>query len=122
MWKWLTVAACVITTGAALAADQKHDGNELIHQCRPVPATGKYIRGNQMEAFKTGQELGRCQGLISAYAEEMNFAGKICIPDDVTYGQVWRVVKKYLDDNPTLLHKHRSTLIKTALVEAWPCK
>ena len=122
MWKWLTVAACVIATGAALAAEEKHDGNELIHQCRLVPATGTTISGDAKEAFKIGQELGRCKGLISGYAEEMNFAGKICVPDEATYGQVWRVVKKFLDDNPTLLHKHRGTLIKTALVEAWPCK
>ncbi len=122
MGKWLTVVACVIATGAALAAEDKNDGNSLIHQCLLVPAPGKTIRGDSKEAFKIGQELGKCKGLISGYAEEMNFVGKICVPEEVTYEQVWRVVKKFLDDNPTLLHKHRGTLIKSALVEAWPCK
>ncbi len=52
----------------------------------------------------------------------MRSVGKICLPDGIIHMQAWRVVKKFLDDNPTLLHKHQTTLIRTALVEAWPCK
>ena len=122
MWKWLTVVACVITTGAALADEHKSDGNSLIHQCRLLSAPGQKFPADQQEAFDIGEELGMCRGLISGYMEEISFVGKICVPKGVTYAQGWRVVKKFLDDNPTLLHKHRGYLIKTALGEAWPCK
>ena len=122
MWKWLTVVACVITTGAALADEGKRDGNELIQLCRLVPATGKFVRGDAQKAFESAEDLGRCRGLISGFLEEMNFRGNTCVPGGVPHVQAWRVVKKFLDDNPTLLHKPQSTLIRTALVAAWPCK
>ena len=122
MWKWLTVVACVIATGAALADGHKSDGNELIHQCRFLPEAEPQQITNSQEGINIGHDMGYCRGLIDGYLDEMIFVGKICVPMDVTYAQGWRVVKKYLDGNPTLLHKHRSTLIKTALVKAWPCK
>ncbi len=120
MWKWLTVAACVITTGAALADEDKSDGNSLIHQCRFI--TEIKLQAPDEEAIQIGYDTGWCRGLIIGLVEEMKSVGKICLPAGVTYMQTWRVVKKFLDDNPTLLHRHRIYLIRTALVAAWPCK
>ncbi len=121
MWKWLTVAACVITTGAALAAEHQDDGNELIRECRFITEPEVRVTDGQ-QGFKIGYDTGWCRGLISGFLEEMSWRENICVPDGVTHTQAWRVVKKYLDDNPTLLHKRYSVLIRTALVEAWPCK
>ena len=121
MWKWLTVVACVITTGAALAAEHRSDGNELILQCRFITEATVQPTDKQ-EAFKIGYDTGLCRGLIEAYYYAMRAVGKVCTPDGVIHTQTWRVVKKFLDDNPTLLHKHRGVLIMTALIDAWPCK
>ncbi len=120
MWKWLTVVACVIATGAALADEHKNDGNKLIRQCRFIiePDMG----ATDEEALEIFYDTGWCRGLISGLAVEMKSVGKICLPAGVTHMQAWRVVKKFLDDNPTLLHRHRIYLIRTALVAAWPCK
>ncbi len=114
--------ACVITTDAALADEHKSDGNELIHQCRFLPEAEPQQITNSQEGINIGHDMGYCRGLIDGYLEEMNFDEKIWVPKGVRYKQAWRVVKKFLDDNPTLLHRHRIYLIRTALVEAWPCK
>ncbi len=59
MWKWLTVVACVITTGAALADEHKSDGNELIHQCRFI--TEATVQATEEEALETGYNTGYCR-------------------------------------------------------------
>ena len=121
MWKWLTVVAYVIATGAALAAKEKYDGNELIRECRFITEPTVQFTGGE-EGYKIGYDVGWCRGLISGHFEEMIWRKNICVPSGVRHVQAWRVVKKFLDDNPALLHKRESKLIRTALVEAWPCK
>jgi Rap1a immunity proteins len=45
-----------------------------------------------------------------------------CIPDEVTRGQVVRVVIKYIDQHPEQTHELFGFLAYDALKEAWPCK
>jgi len=44
-----------------------------------------------------------------------------CAPDNVTEGQLIRVVHKYLATHPEYHHKHGSILINAAFAEAFPC-
>ena len=74
------------------------------------------------EGYNIGYDMGWCRGVISGHFNEMIWRKNICVPGGVFHVQAWRVVKKYLDDNPTLLHKYQGTLIRSALVEAWPCE
>lgn len=45
-----------------------------------------------------------------------------CVPAEVNNGQVFRIVKKWLDDNPDKLHWRADTIIYVALLQAFPCK
>ena len=45
-----------------------------------------------------------------------------CIPDEATYEQLWRIVTKYMEDNPKYLNQEISWLTLAAIFEAYPCK
>jgi len=45
-----------------------------------------------------------------------------CIPAEVSFNEAAKVVIKYLNDHPEKLHMADTVLIRTALVEAYPCK
>ncbi len=46
----------------------------------------------------------------------------VCVPDEVTVGQITKVVVKYLKDHPEKLHLGAGLLTMTALKDAFPCK
>ena len=45
-----------------------------------------------------------------------------CLPDRVQIGQLLRVVKKFLQDNPNTLHFSASSLVKRAVADVFPCR
>jgi hypothetical protein len=45
-----------------------------------------------------------------------------CMPEEVNNGQMLKVLKKWLDNNPEKLHWRADTIIQSALMEAFPCK
>ena len=60
-----------------------------------------------------------CFGYIIGAADAN--ASSICTPSRVTKGQVFDIVKKYLNDNPAQLHKDADVLVLNALQQAFPC-
>ena len=45
-----------------------------------------------------------------------------CSSSSVTVGQIVKVVSKYLENNPEKLHLSASSLIRAALMQAFPCE
>jgi hypothetical protein len=45
----------------------------------------------------------------------------VCAPNGVTVGQVTAVVLKYMRENPQSLHLFGDAVIRTALINTWPC-
>jgi len=76
--------------------------------------------------------MGYCAGYVSgvmdveavwnATEKGVSKATHYCIPKEANNGQVLRILKKWLDDNPAKLHWRADTIIHHALVEAFPCK
>jgi hypothetical protein len=47
---------------------------------------------------------------------------EICVPSEVTMGQVVRVVVQYTDNQPARHHELFGVLAVEALRKAWPCQ
>ncbi len=108
------------------------DGNDMLEHCRPF---FNDISGIPTPGLTTPQklDLGYCAGYLQGVLD-VNEAWKIvegrrsravqyCFPSaGVPNGQVLRIIKKGLDDNPDKLHKQPSVIIHAALVQAFPCK
>jgi hypothetical protein len=68
---------------------------------------------------------GQCMGVVSAMIAAGPLLGpenRSCPPEGVNIGQGTRVVIRFLDANPNLLHYDFRSLVMLALKTAWPCK
>ena len=74
--------------------------------------------------FNSGYCLGFIHGMCSMhdYAARKYSARLYCAPDEVTNGQVRRIIIKFLKDHPNRLHETDLILAVDALREAFPCK
>jgi hypothetical protein len=115
--------AGMLGSGAAMAADLRYDGNELLGQCQ------EYIKAADKEKNYSVYDVAMCagytQGVVNAvyfYSDTLKKDEKFCMPETVTNGQVVRIVVKYLKDNPKDLNEGRMSLVWSALMDAYPCK
>jgi hypothetical protein len=93
-------------------------GNKLIEYCESYGVEKKTPTGFQKSAWCTGYILGVVSGMIY-----LDFKNQFCIPSkNVTNEQITKVVIKYLKENPQRLHEIYTSLIFTAISEAFPCK
>jgi len=94
--------------GAALS------GNDLMEKC------------SNTEKMILNYPDGFCDGFVLAVAEVLRNASvaelRACISETATYGQLGRVVGKYLRNHPEQLHHSAHSLVAKALSEAFPCK
>ena len=127
----LTVAVislAIVIPISAQAAKDSGTGSDLLSYC------GLYrnmLDGNDPRDMEAMSEIMRCVGFlqgIGAVLGEMEASVNtttadlgICMPDAASTGQITRVVVKYLEENPALLHLSQDTLAIAALVHAFPC-
>lgn len=91
------------------------DGNDLAKEMVEYEKSENNM--NLVSAFLAGQYGGYIDGVTDSSA------GIIwCNPSNVTYGQTYKIVSKYLNNNPEKLHLSAESLINNALKEALPCK
>jgi hypothetical protein len=88
-------------------------------------AAGAFDTGNVLLAKmqdQTSMDYAYSLGFVTAIADSTNYeASAICLPTHRTKGQLWSVVKKYLEANPGNLHYSAYSLTFTALDQAFPC-
>jgi hypothetical protein len=93
----------VFTTGNDLAKEmveyEKKENNDLVG------------------IFLGGHYTGYVDGITAVTAGLM-----WCNPGNVTPGQIFKIVSKYLNNNPENLHFSADSLVVQALKEAFPCK
>lgn len=111
------LALLVLFSGNAYA-----NGNELLRNCQSALALE---RGGQSptDSARAIQCLGYLQGFsgLNALYEQVQQKTFWCLPDGVRNEQIVRVVVKYLQSHPELLHQSKAGLAALALGEAFPC-
>lgn len=105
------VVAVLCGTTSVHAKELRSDGNELLQYCTDESPTLVGLNHS-----------GRCFGYLKGFVDTMSlFALPNCMPDEVTMGQVRRIVVKHLQDHPAELHYSMVSLVNLALNEAYPC-
>lgn len=101
------------------------DGNYLLQSCQ---ATIMVLDGKQAPSDLT--QVGYCLGLVGGVRETIDIIKQnekdsvvgICVPAEANTYQLIRVIVKFLQNNPSMLHENRTALTIGALVTAFPCK
>jgi hypothetical protein len=81
-----------------------------------------------MERIDTGYCAGYVDGVISMEVMWKGVEGKTshvshyCLPEEVPHGQIFKIIKKWLDSNPDKLHWRAGTIIHSALLQAFSCR
>lgn len=118
--KWIFVLIFFkISTGMAIV-----DGNILFQDCNnaiKVFDNNNYAT-NYYQSNEQFTQTGICLGFVSASTDIYIITNTICVPNNSTYEQYIRVVKKFLDNNPDKLSQPAANLTLMALIQAFPCK
>ena len=103
------------------------DGNTLMSLCQNADRTA------QTQEPSEPASVLQCQAYIEGVFTGYSMVSKalnlkqvgienVCVPDEVTLGQITKVVVKYLKDHPEKLHLGAGQLTMTAIKDAFPCK
>jgi hypothetical protein len=90
------------------------DGRELLPMCKVTVA---YLSDNQRPQGDDFSE-GYCLGLVTGVSETSD---DVCSMG-VSSVQMVTAVVKFLEDHPDRLNLKTTTLVRQALMRAWPCK
>jgi hypothetical protein len=107
------------------------DGNQMLEKCHtwfkdepppPNPPQKEIIDAGYCAGYFDG--VLESQSMLFAIDKQDHVQGRrrYCRPEEATNGQVMKVVKKWLDNNPEKLHCAGETVIFLALVDAFPCR
>ena len=92
-------------------------GNDLLRKCENVLSSSTETVDS---AFCLGHISGFFEGLSLKVSEQST--NLTCYPESpVTAAQLLRIVVKYMQDHPELLHHPYKFLVADALSEAFPC-
>ena len=114
-----------------------NNGSSLLTNCKAYV----YLNDNKHEferniadhdslasGYKFTTNAHQCLSLIRGMDElnniyrAMNNNVYFCIPDEVTTGQLARIMVKFLEDNPARLHESDTILITHAFIQLYPCR
>jgi hypothetical protein len=99
------------------------------HRRRPALPDVTLLPACKSSALSDAYEQGICLGIIigvSGMAREARAHGDatyLCmdIPSGVTFGQMRRVVVRYIEERPARMHELFRSLSLEAMQAAWPC-
>lgn len=101
---------CLATLSPSNVSAAFYSGNDLIELCEATQSDSVYF-----------QKASECRAYIVGVYD--SFTGyEFCPPQDVTMGQVVKIAKKYISNNPELSHKQAMVLVLSSLIDAFPCK
>ena len=90
------------------------DGKELLPMCK---VTAAYLSDGHTPQGNDFSE-GYCLGLVTGVAETSDDVCSMGVPSV----QLVIAVVKFFDDHPDRLNLKNTTLVRQALIRAWPCK
>lgn len=121
----LSVFLAVVVAPTFCAASRGMDGNKMLEDCQPLFDDSLNPQGRKAldAAYCAGYVDGvlETHGMWKAVEGKTSQAAHYCMPAEVPNGQVLKIIKKWLDENPERLHWSGEVIIHKALMQAFPC-
>ena len=121
------VASILIFTSSnifAMDGNKYLDGNILLSQCK-IALEDKDPTLENLSDWASGMMCtAYLRGIndLNSLHQEANLKTYFCLPDGMKHNQSIRVVVKFLEDHPEILHAPAMALIVGAYAKAFPCK
>ena len=109
----LLVALTLSTPAVAEQAGRAVTGNDWVESCDSSKTSD--------QSFCSGYVLGFIDA-IGSWRILSNSPITLCIPAEVTVGQMRDVATRYIADNIKFRHLDAARLFAEAFLTAWPCK
>jgi hypothetical protein len=113
MWKLLLVVTLVAFPVGQKATSRSKETSVVFW-------TGNSL--NEHENSTVAFDQAEAMGYIIGVSDALSGEGLICSSEHVTVGQTQAVVSKWLQEHPADWHLSAESLVKNALVDAFPCK
>lgn len=127
----LSVLALVLSTPSQVRIPKNSsvstmDGRQLLEACT---AGVRAVEGIKVQSDDFAN-MTKCMYYIRGFADgffaaairgNLSNASQFCVPPQVTNEELMRVVKKWIEDNPTKLHWSAAIVVLSALDEGFPC-
>src|SRR5262249_54068277 len=101
-------------------------GEVFLNRCKPAEASDP---AKNKAAGKDAQSIGFCFGFIGAVldldtasAHSGDQPKRYCVPENVSWPQLARIVSKYGNDHPDALQRAAIALVGSALRQTSPCQ
>lgn len=129
MKRTITALGLAMCSFAAMSQGANMDGNELLGQCKEAltlqNAGGKNI--SPKTSHLGGICIGKMQGITHTLAllkSDLSPDTRVCFPENgrFTNFQAARIVVKFLEDHPDMLHMNETLLSVYAFRQAFPCR
>lgn len=89
----------------------------------PAMAQAEFVTGNTLYKDMQGDAIDQMMALgyvLGAADSAINVT--VCTPPGIKAGQVYDIIKNFLEANPAIRHYSADIIIKTRLEALWPCK
>ena len=89
----------------------------------PTIAQAEFMTGNTLLADMQGTAMKQMHALgyvLGAADSAINVT--VCPPDGINAGQVYDIIRTFLESNPAIRHYSADLIVKTRLEAIWPCK
>jgi hypothetical protein len=104
-------------------------GSDILRRCSDVGVLKAGETVAPLRLVEVSKHAGACEGYIAGVSDTILSYGSVitpknriyCPPPNAEMDQLIRVVKKWLEDNPSQLHLPAGVLVIRALGEAFPC-
>ena len=105
------IALLFLLSTDASAEEDMNSATWLMAGCRAA------VAGSKEDLFYQGY----CVGYVTATVETLQ-GTVMCAPKGATEGEAVAIVAKYIDHRPGRQHENFRSLLREALIAAWPCK
>lgn len=100
------------------------DGKRFLERCsNGMPMLAYLSSDNVTIDPEIAMSFEICYFYIAGMVDRDRLSQQLfCPPETATYLQMYRVVHKWLSDNPQRLHRPHAVLVAKALTETFPCQ
>jgi len=118
----------LVSSNVVYASTAQLDGNGLLDKCRLLfsdaahPSDTTLLNGGYCAGYVAGVTDVETMWEATDKQTKAHTSEHYCMPEEVNNGQMLKILKKWLDNNPDKLHWRADTIIHVALMEAFPCK